>query len=395
MTRTSGASSSSAELDTVTLPASTRGAASASESAAPQDRGVNLQEAPSSSLADAVNRIDAAVVGRHREAELVVAALHSGRHLLLEGPPGTGKTTMLQALAAALDMPMVAVEGSAELTPGRLAGQFDPSRVLADGYSADSFLEGPLVEAMRAGALLYLEELNRVPEETVNLLIAALSEGELNLPRIGRIPAAADFRLVAAMNPYDTVGTARISGAVYDRLCRVSVGYQSLEDERAIVERETAPLEAAAAADDEHSAAPQERDRLVQRAVTAVRATRFHDEIRMGCSVRGAIDLVEVAQRLAELRGAPVSDRCLGLDAALLALSGRIRTHEGGDRTHEEIITEIWDDVLAAEAADERGRDNSGPSDAAGETGTAGGPAGLQPGKGPGPEGPSEPGARP
>ena len=279
------------------------------------------------------------MVGRHREVELVVAAVGAGRHLLLEGPPGTGKTTLLRALAAAMDVPLVTVEGNAELTPARLAGQFDPARVLSEGYTGDAFMPGPLIEAMQEGALLYVEELNRVPEETVNLLIGVMSESELHLPRVGRIVAAEQFRLVAAMNPYDTVGTSRLSSAVYDRICHLSMGYQDERDERRIVELRAQGFPT--------GGAPAER--TMARAVAVTRATRTHRDVRMGASVRGAMDLCDVAARLCQLRDLAVDDPGVGLDAALMALTGRIRLHEGGDRTPEAIVRELWEEVLAAE----------------------------------------------
>ncbi len=174
-----------------------------------------------------LNAVQEQVVGRHREIELTLAALTARRHIVLEGPPGTGKSTLLRAIAEAMNVGFVFVEGNAELTPARLAGTFDPARVLNDGYKPDAFLDGPLVEAMRAGSLLYIEEINRIPEETLNVLITVMSEGEITIPRLGRILAAPGFQMIAAMNPFDTVGTARISSAVYDRMCRIAVAYQS------------------------------------------------------------------------------------------------------------------------------------------------------------------------
>ncbi len=170
-------------------------------------------------------RLSRRVVGREREIELVLAALAAGRHIVLEGPPGTGKSTLLRAIAAEAQLGFEFVEGNAELTPARLVGHFDPALVLNEGYSPDVFVDGPLVAALRNGSLLYVEELNRVPEETLNTVITVMSEGELHVPRLGVVRAAPGFRFVAAMNPFDAVGTARISAAVYDRTCRIAMGY--------------------------------------------------------------------------------------------------------------------------------------------------------------------------
>ncbi|HEV7204636.1 MAG TPA: MoxR family ATPase [Jatrophihabitans sp.] len=250
--------------------------------------------------------------------------------MVLEGPPGTGKSTLLRAVAGSRAVPFFLVEGNAELTPARLVGHFDPAQVLAKGYRPDIFVDGPLVEALRSGGLLYVEEINRVPEETLNVLITVMSEAELNVPRLGVVRAGSGFRLVAAMNPYDAVGTARISSAIYDRTCRIAMGYQSATTETGIVALRDD------GADDAWRAS----------VVDLVRATREHPDVRVGSSVRGAIDLVGIAGRLGASRGVDPTDWFAGLDAALVALSGRVRMLESSNRTPEDVVRELYEKVF-------------------------------------------------
>jgi MoxR-like ATPase len=266
------------------------------------------------------------VVGRRRELDLVLAAVSAGRDILLEGPPGTSKSTMLRAITANWDVPFVLVEGNAELTPARMVGHHNPARVLREDYSSENFVPGPLVDAMERGGFLYIEELNRAPEDTLNVLLGAMAERAVTVPRVGTIAAAPTFRVLASMNPFDNVGTARISDSVYDRWCRLAVGYQDAAEEAAIVRVRTGA----------------EDERLVGDAVAITRATRTHPELRRGSSVRGAIDLTAIALELVELGSYPDHERVV-LDAALLALSGRIGVDEASEATPEAVITEIWE----------------------------------------------------
>ncbi|MGZ4283630.1 MAG: AAA family ATPase [Solirubrobacteraceae bacterium] len=279
-----------------------------------------------------VTDIDAMVVGLRREAEILAVALEQGCHTVLEGPPGTGKSTLLRSIAAARGRGMQFVEGNAELTPARLIGAHDPALVLDGGYTPEAWTDGPLLNAMRSGELLYLEELNRIPEETLNVLITAMAEREVVVPRLGRIGAADGFVLVAAMNPFDAIGTARVSQSIADRMCRIAIGYLDEQQEREVVQRQTG-LEG----------------RAVTIAVAIARASRSHPAVRIGSSVRGAIDMVRLANGLAVVRDEPDTERGVLRDAAIAAMSGRISVHEDQSRTAEEVIAELLDAALAAE----------------------------------------------
>jgi len=291
-----------------------------------------------------------AVIGRTREADVVLAALATRRHVLLEGPPGTGKSTLLRAVAEELGRPLFLVEGNAELTPARLLGAFDPAQVLSSGYTPEAFVDGPLLSAMRVGGLLYVEEINRVPEETLNVLITAMSEREANVSRLGRVVATPGFTVIAAMNPFDAVGTARISGAVYDRTCRVTMGYQSAPEETVIAARAVAAVftEIGDAGAAPGAPAGIEDQARIARIVDLVRATRSHPDIRQGASVRAAIDFEVLCRQLAAQRsralGSLVSrnDPEVTRDAALAALSGRIRLFEGSGRSADDVVSELW-----------------------------------------------------
>jgi MoxR-like ATPase len=303
-------------------------------------------EVPSVNLAKTHDRVAAHLVGRERELTLVLAAVAAGRDIILEGPPGTSKSTLLRAITAEWGIPLVFVEGNADLTPAKLVGHHNPARVLREDYSADNFVDGPLLAAMRAGGFLYIEEFNRAPEDTLNTLLTAMAEREVAVPRAGTVVAAPTFRVIASMNPYDNVGTTRLSTSVHDRLCRLSVTYQDTESEQAIVALR-APLPQLAAG---------LRARLVGDAVAVTRATREHEDVRQGSSVRGAIDLTLIAGQLLDLRGiTAVSDGYpeVVFDAMVVALSGRIFLEETVELTPEAVLREIWADqfILAPAAA--------------------------------------------
>jgi len=277
------------------------------------------------------------IVGRERELATALAVLGAGRHLLLEGPVGVGKTTVALAVCGHLGRDTVRVDGDDRYSESKLTGWFDPPLVLKQGYGADSFFAGPLVEAMRGGGVLFINELNRMPESVQNVLLPALDERLIQVPHIGEVRAADGFQVVATQNPVEYVATGHLSEALRDRFEHLALLYQDAAEEAAIVAGETGSSDAA----------------LVATAVRLTRATRLHPRFRKGSSVRGAIATVAIAEGLhragSDVRGG--IDRETLRRAAEAALTTRVDLRDDIDADFGTALDELLDLVV------ERGED--------------------------------------
>jgi MoxR-like ATPase len=257
------------------------------------------------------------IVGRDAELALSLAVLAAGRHLLLEGPVGVGKTTVATAVCRHLGRKIVRVDGDDRYTENKLTGWFDPPLVLKLGYATEAFTPGPLYQAMSEGAVLFINELNRMPESVQNVLLPALDERFLILPQRGEIRAAPGFQVVATQNPVEYIATGHLSEALRDRFEHVALDYQSAEEEEAIVVRETACKEPA----------------LVQEAVAITRATRGHPKFKKGASIRAAVAMVAIARHLT---GPDALRR-----AAQVALPTRVELRDDAETTLDSALDEL------------------------------------------------------
>jgi len=132
------------------------------------------------------------IVARAEEIKTIMATLDAGRHLILEGAPGTSKSTILRTIPGVCHIPFHLVEGNVDLTPSKLVGHFNPAKVIADDYKEEYFEEGPLTRAMEGG-ILFVKEYNRMPPDAANVLITAVEEAEIHVPRYGVVRVHPSF----------------------------------------------------------------------------------------------------------------------------------------------------------------------------------------------------------
>lgn len=279
------------------------------------------------------------LVGREDELRKIMGCIAARRSVLLEGPVGVGKTHLAIAATTKLGRAVYRIDGDSRYTEQKLTGWFDPPTVMKRGFVKEAFTDGPLVEAMRTGGILFINELNRLPEGVQNVLLPALDEKKISLPRLGEVRAKPEFMVVATQNPKEFVATSHLSEAILDRFELITIDYQSEAEEFAIVHARVESgfdLESGA-------------DLIARASVRIARATRGHPRVRRGASIRAALAIAELTAVFLR-EGADF--RQAFHDAARMALPTRIELErEGaGDRSlaeeMESLLDELAEDTL-------------------------------------------------
>lgn len=260
------------------------------------------------------------IIGREKEFEQLKRVITLNRNLLIEGPVGVGKTFLVQQILGELKKKYERVDGDTRYTEQKLTGWFDPPTVLKKGYTRAAFIEGPLVSAMTQGKILFINELNRMPEAVQNILLPAMDERRITLPKIGDIEAKPGFCVIATQNPKEFTATHALSEALLDRFEMIRLEYQTKEEEVLILKQEV-------------SSKIKSSD--LEKMVELIRSTRNHPGIKRGASIRAAIAIAKLIEG--------------GLDfqtAALMALPSRIELISSDEDSQELILSLISEGTL-------------------------------------------------
>ncbi len=305
-------------------------------------------------------------VGREAEVRKIQACLAAGRHLLLEGPVGSGKTHLALAVTGDAGVPVFRIDGDSRYSEQKLTGWFDPPLVVQKGFGFDSFLPGPLVQAMQSGGVLFINELNRLPEGVQNVLLPAIDERLIVIPRLGEIRAKDGFVVVATQNPKEFVATSHLSEAILDRFEWTQIGFQAENEEREIVAHK---LEALIQRRPNLSSSLQgHHSDLRDASVRLCRATRNHPKLKRGASVRGAIAVSELTLALLQVGGKTWQEAFV--EAALLALPTRIELKPEGESGPHRSAGPTSLEALIAQMAQEALRGEGGSGDSGKKTPT-------------------------
>ena len=293
-------------------------------------------------LITAVSQVNEIILGKEDRVQLAFTALLAGGHLLIEDLPGTGKTTLAQAISLTIGADYQRIQFTSDMLPADILGV----SVYRQDQERFEFHHGPIF-----AQLVLADELNRATPKTQSALLEAMAEGQVTIEgETYGLPKP--FFTIATQNPTDLTGTFPLPDSQLDRfLLSIAMGYPDREAERRLLlqperqlmlqdlESRMSPLQLAALQQQVTSIHASEA--LLDYLQSLVATTRDHPLITTGLSPRAGLALLKAARAYALLQH---RDFCIPEDikAVFPALAQhRIQPISATEKSRTDIVTEL------------------------------------------------------
>ncbi len=251
-----------------------------------------------------IDNVESVIVGKREAIELVVTALISNGHILLEDVPGVGKTRLIAAVARSIDGSFKRIQFTADVLPSDITGFSVYNQKTGDF----DFKKGAIMSQF-----VLADEINRTSPKTQAALLEAMEERQISVDGVTyKMPRP--FMVMATQNPIEFMGTFPLPEAQLDRfLIKISIGYPDAESERSVLSMHQMDdpfdtLRPVATTDDIINIQNEVKkvfvhENLEKYIVALVAATRNHPSVRLGASPRASLALYRTAQATAYIDG--------------------------------------------------------------------------------------------
>ena len=296
-----------------------------------------------------IENVSNVIVGKSDAVELVLVALISNGHVLIEDVPGVGKTMLVRSIATSTGCDYRRMQFTPDLLPSDVTG----ASIFNQQTGEFNFRPGPIM-----AQIVLADEINRATPKTQSALLEAMGEQQVTVEGVTRqLPNP--FMVMATQNPIEYEGTFPLPEAQLDRFfMRISLGYPDAEQEVAIMDRRENgdpidSLKAVCTPDDisklQLAAEEVFIDALVKQYIVELsNATRLHPEAALGVSPRASINLMKGGKAYAMLHDrdyvVPDDIKAIAIPTlahrVLLTPSARMR-----EVTQETVINDVLNQV--------------------------------------------------